>query len=202
MQQGQTTQRVNVGAVEVSVAVDHCVGCLACADICQSKALRLLPDVWAVTADTSRCTGCRRCMSACPFGAINVSGGTRTRHQVVMDNLCTALGSTCPAQWRVSAPGPAFWTALSQPTVVPDLAIVQAGGLAGPWQAPDHLTVPLVVEVVAPSTRDEDLGRKRELYWQRDVGTYWTVDQRTGRVTVQWSLRPAWFDRWAAFSFT
>jgi ferredoxin len=193
---------MRIGSLKVTIAADHCVGCLACADVCQPDALHLLPNAWAVAYDASRCIGCRRCEAACPFGAIHVSGGTRTRHQVVVDNLRTALASTCPAGWRVSTTGPAFWTALGQPTVVPDLAVVRDESAAEAWSPDDHTIVTLVVEVVAPSTRDMDLGHKRDLYWQRDVATYWTIDQRTGQVTVQWSLRPNWFDRWAAFSFT
>ena len=200
-QQPQPTEQMQVGSLEVTIAADHCVGCLACADVCQPDALHLLPNAWAVSYDASRCIGCRRCEAACPFGAIHVSGRTRTRHQVVVDNLRTALISTCPAGWRVSTTGPAFWTALGQPTVVPDLAVVRDESAAAAWLPGDHTMVALVVEVVAPSTRDMDLGRKRDLYWQRDVATYWTIDQRTGQVTVQWSLRPTWFDRWAAFSF-
>lgn len=198
---GQHPQRADVGALEVSIAADHCVGCLACADVCQPGALRRLPGAWAVEADVTRCTGCRRCVPACPFGVIGVTGGTRNRHQVVVDSLRSALGSSCPAGWRVSTGGPAFWTAMGQPTVVPDLAVVRDDSAGAPWPTVDRTTVALVVEVVSPTTRDLDLGRKRDLYWQRDVSTYWTVDQRTGRVTVHWSLRAAWFDRWAAFSF-
>lgn len=197
----EQTQRMQVGALRVSIATDHCVGCLACADVCQPDALQLLPDAWAVGVDLGRCTGCRRCENACPFGGIQVTGRARNRHQIVVDNLRNALAASCPAGWRVNTNGPAFWTALGQPTVVPDLAVVRDDGAAVPWPPHDRATVALVVEVVAPSTRDLDLGRKRDLYWQRDVSTYWTVDQRTGRVTVQWALRPAWFDRWAAFSF-
>jgi ferredoxin len=196
----QRTGQVRPGRLDVAVAADHCVGCLACADVCQPDALRLLPGAWAVDVDVARCTGCRRCETACPFGVITVSGATRTRHQVVVDSLASALQSTCPAGWRISTTGPAFWTALGQPTVVPDLAVVGDDTAAGPWPRQER-TVALVVEVVAPSTREMDLGRKRDLYWQREVASYWTVDQRTGQVTVQWSLRPAWFDRWAAFTF-
>jgi ferredoxin len=205
----EQTRRVQAGALRVSIAADHCVGCLACADVCRPDALALLPDVWAVGVDIGRCTGCRRCEKACPFGVLQVTGATRNRHQVVVDNLRDALASDCPAGWRVSTTGPAFWTALGRPTVVPDLAVVHddraaegaAAGAAVPGPPHDGTAVALVVEVVAPSTRDLGPGRRRDLYWQRDVPTYWTVDQRTGRVTVQWALRPAWFDRWAAFSF-
>jgi len=197
----EQTRRMRVGALQVTIAADHCVGCLACADVCQPDALQLLPDAWAVGVDLNRCTGCRRCETACPFGVIRVSGGTRNRHQVVVDNLRNALASSCPAGWRVSTNGPAFWTAIGQPTVVPDLAVVRDETAVTPWPSHDRTAVSLVVEVVAPSTREMDLGRKRDLYWQRDASTYWTVDQRTGRVTVQWALQPAWFDRWAAFTF-
>jgi len=198
---GRQAQPAEPGGPTVSIAADHCVGCLACADVCQPDALRQVPDAWAVTADVSRCTGCRRCVSACPFGVITVTGGTRNRHQIVVDNLQAALLSTCPTSWRVSTTGPSFWTALGQPTVVPDLAVVHDTGAEAAWPGQDRGRVALVIEVVAPSTREMDLGRKRDLYWQRDVAAYWTVDQRTGKVTVQWSLNPAWFDRWAAFTF-
>lgn len=76
---------------------------------------------------------------------------------------------------------------------VPDLAVLrplgaEVGWVRVPFRAP---AVDLVVEVVAPSSRAEDLGPKRDLYRRLGVGACWTVDQRTGQVMVHWSDRPA-----------
>lgn len=188
-------------APRVRVAEDHCVGCLACADACQPRALRLMPNAWAISADSNRCNGCRRCVQACPFGLITVSGFPRTRHQVVLDNLGSTLASNCPAGLRVYTvgPSPASWLAGS--ILIPDLAVVRDDPPADP-RSPQHpTTVALVAEVVSSRTRDDDLGYKRELYRAQGVPAYWTVDQCDGQVTVHWSTPPAWHDRWAGCTF-
>jgi ferredoxin len=189
-------RRVEFGPPEVRVAVDHCVGCLACVDVCQPDALRLMPGAWAVAVDSSRCNGCRRCVTACPFGVITVSGAPRTRHQLVLDNLRSVLTSQCPAGWRVYTAGTSIGATLGQSLLMPDLAVVRDELSAEPWPPHQPATVALVVEVVSPSTRGADLGRKRDVYREQGVPTYWTVDQRDAKVTVHWSTHPAWFDHW------
>jgi ferredoxin len=187
--------------IDVAIGVDRCVGCLECASVCRPEALRLMPGAWAVEVDVDRCTGCRRCVPACPFGAIAVTGQPRSRHQLVLDTLHSALSSTCPRGWTVTTTPPAFRSAVHAEPVTPDLAVVRSPRPGVEWLGREDALVSLAVEVVSPSTREADLGPKRDLYWQCGVTSYWIVDQRTGQVAVQWRRASDWFDRWAGFAF-
>lgn len=189
------------GRVDVDIAVDRCVGCLECATVCRPDALRLIPGAWAVEVDLYRCTACRRCVPVCPLSAIDVRGEPRNRHQQVLDSLLAALTSTCPRDWAVTASPPGLRSVVDARPAVPDLAVVRAPGPGVEWLGTGEPAVPLVIEVVSPTTREADLGPKRDLYWQCGITTYWTVDQRTGRVAVQWARARSWFDRWAGFAF-
>jgi ferredoxin len=190
-----------VTGISVNIEVDRCVGCLECAEVCRPDALHLIPGAWAVEVDLDRCTACRRCVSACPFGAIGVSGEPRNRHQLVVDALGAALASTCPSGWVVTTTPPTFRAAVESELAAPDLAVVRSTRLGLEWLGREEVLVPLVVEVVSASTRQVALGPKRHLYWQCGVTSYWTVDQQTGQVAVQWSRLSGWFDRWAGFAF-
>jgi ferredoxin len=189
------------GTPGLNVIGDHCVGCSACVEVCQPGALQLMSGVWAVAADPDLCNGCRRCVPACPFGLVTVSGMTRTRHQLVLDNLATALASSCPPGWRVYTGDPSAVSTLAATRVVPDLAVSCEEPQAGTWPGHTPGTVVLVVEIISPSTRSADLGHKREVYRAHGVPAYWTLDQRDGQVTVHWSGHPTWFDRWAGNTF-
>lgn len=197
--------------VSVDIEVDRCVGCLACANVCKSGVLRLLPGAWAVEADASTCTVCRRCVSACPFGAVTVIGQPRNRRRLIIDRVRSGLRSTCPREWTVAQGHPVFRAGPGCESVVPDLAVVRspgarvaASGLTGPglnWLTVDEAAVPLVVDVPTSSFTHEDLQSRRELFWRCGVTAYWTVDQRSGEVTVQWSVPNGWFVPWARFGF-
>ena len=187
--------------VDVRIGADRCVGCLACADVCKAGALHLIPGVWAVEADVARCTACRRCEAACPFHAVAVTGTPRNKHHLVLDTLQGALASTCPPDWTVSTRPPGFRSPTEPDGVVPDLAVVRTARRGPAWLGEGDGAVSLVVEVTSPTSRDADAGPRRDTYWQCGVPAYWTVDQRTGAVEVQWSTGPAWFDRWAGFAF-
>lgn len=186
----------------VEVAVDRCVGCLSCGAVCTAGALTRLPGAWAVQPHPEHCTGCRRCEQACPFGALHVQGAPRTRHRVILDELAAVLAASCPTGWGVTTAPPGFRAGPGLPSAVPDLAVVRAtppGPVA--WLASPEPQVGLVVEVVSRQSRRADLGPRRDAYWRCGVPTFWTVDRRTGSVAVEWSTRPGWFDRWAAFTF-
>lgn len=49
-----------------------CVGCRACVDVCEPKALSLVGKT--VVVDRSRCNGCGACDPVCPVGANTLSG--------------------------------------------------------------------------------------------------------------------------------
>lgn len=45
-----------------------CVGCMVCADICPSKAIKV--EAGLAKIDKNKCNGCKRCIEVCPEGAI------------------------------------------------------------------------------------------------------------------------------------
>jgi formate hydrogenlyase subunit 6/NADH:ubiquinone oxidoreductase subunit I len=51
-----------------------CIGCLACAAICPTRALVRNEDTGAIDIVRERCISCRMCVAACPFG--NMAAGT------------------------------------------------------------------------------------------------------------------------------
>lgn len=199
----QSGPHLTAGATDTRVSVDpaRCVGCLACATVCRSDVLRRRPDVWVVTADAERCTGCRRCVNACPLDAITVNGPTRNRRQLVVDALRSSLASTCPRGWTVVSGTPRFQAGPGAEVLIPDLAVLRTPGPGTEWLGPDDVRVPLVVDVLSSAARPETINARHQVYWRAGVPTCWTVDQRTGYVTVQWSARPDWYDRWAGYAF-
>jgi ferredoxin len=190
-----------IGPINVSVAVDRCTGCQQCIAACTGGAVELMPDAWAVELHTARCTGCRKCVPACPFRAITVTGPVRNRHRVVLDGVHEALTRSCPPGWRAATAEPVLRPGPDAPPVSPDVAVVRVPQRGVEWLPITGSPIGLVVEVVSPSSRARDLGSKRDLYWRCGVPAYWTVDQVTGRVAVQWSHRPAWFDPFATAVF-
>ena len=56
--------------VEVSVDTGKCIGCGSCADICFTKAIRIVDGKCTID---DRCRGCGRCVDVCPIDAIAVS---------------------------------------------------------------------------------------------------------------------------------
>jgi NAD-dependent dihydropyrimidine dehydrogenase PreA subunit len=189
------------GPIRVSVAVDRCTGCQQCVAACAGGAVELMPDAWAVQMHVERCTGCRKCICACPFRAITVSGPMRNRHRVVLDCVHEALARSCPPGWRAAAAEPVLHAEPAVAAVAPDVTLLRVPQRGVEWLPIPGPPIGLVVEVMSPSSRARDLGPKRELYWRSGVPTYWTVDQLTGRVAVQWSRRPAWFDPFASVVF-
>ena len=77
--------------------------------------------------------------------------------------------------------GTSIGPTLGQSLLMPDLAVVRDERSAEPWPPHQPAIVALVVEVVSPSTRGADLGRKRDVYREQGVPTYWTVDQRDAK---------------------
>lgn len=67
---------------------------------------------------------------------------------------------------------------------VPDLIWVPAGTVLDPGAHILPVVPPLVIEVLSPSTRHHDLGRKREGYLRSGVAEVWIVDGEADTVTV------------------
>jgi Uma2 family endonuclease len=103
------------------------------------------------------------------------------RHVFAVVRLREAIVPHCPPGHYVY---PEWgWRIADGIEVVPDLMVA-------PADAPgdDQLAVAplLVVEVVSPSTRDVDLGRKRELYGSGGASWYWLVDlERTELIVFE-----------------
>jgi ferredoxin len=183
---------------QVRLALDRCTGCQECVRACKLDAIGLVPDgSWTVQVNRTKCSGCRRCVQACPFRAITVDGPVRTRHQIALDHLHDALTPADVPGCQVAVGEPLPSTHLTDVCPTPDLAVLRALRDDTPWVPFRPPAVDLVVEVVAPSARAQDLGPKQEVYRHLGVGAYWTVDQRTGRVTVHWSDQASWFDQLA-----
>jgi ferredoxin len=181
------------GRLSVTLALDRCTGCQECVAACTADAVELLPDSWVIELNEVRCTGCRKCVAACPFRVIALAGPIRNRHRVVLDGVHEALRRWCPPGWRVAAAEPVLRPDADASPVAPDVTLLRVAQRGLEWLPPDGPPIALVVEVVSPSSRSRDLGARRELYWRCGAPTYWTVDQRSGQVTVQWSSGPAWF---------
>jgi Uma2 family endonuclease len=70
------------------------------------------------------------------------------------------------------SPADIVWSA--EDYVQPDLFVVPADEVTGDWRDCQRLL--LAVEVVSPSSARADRVKKRLLYQQRGVATYWVVD--------------------------
>jgi len=62
----------------------------------------------------------------------------------------------------------------------PDIAVVDADDDSIYTQQTPHL----VVEVLSPSTRGEDLVRKSHEYAEAGIGQYWVIDREARRITI------------------
>jgi Uma2 family endonuclease len=94
-----------------------------------------------------------------------------SRRHVRMGRFLTiALQEACPPGYEVLPE--AGWRIAPRTVLEPDLMVARIDAPSS-----DILTVPplLVVEIVSPSSRDMDWGRKRELYLAAGVH-YWIVD--------------------------
>jgi len=190
------------GPVPIDVDAARCAGCLACAAVCRFDALRRMPGVWAVAPDPDLCTFCGRCVGACPLHAIAVNGTPRTRRQMILHRLEASLRSTCPRGWSVISGGPGFPPTPDAEALAPDLAVVRTRQPGLEWLDAGEPPVPLVIDLVGSGVHPELLQSRREAYRTAGVPTYWTVDQRAGRIHVQWSARSHWFDSWAGIDLT
>ncbi|PWJ48153.1 Putative restriction endonuclease [Quadrisphaera granulorum] len=101
------------------------------------------------------------------------------RHVTVQSRLTRCLQDACPdgddvlSEWG--------WQAAPQMVFEPDVMVFHADA-----PGPDLLREAplLVVEVLSPSTRSEDVGRKRELYGLAGAAWYWLVDPQSDTLTV------------------
>ena len=113
-------------------------------------------------------------------GAIVMNPPPGFRHELVAARLLIALGSAAPPDLVVLGSHLGFfYDGLS--FVMADLTI---GHRADFSEDGLHVAPLLVVEVLGPSSRWTDLRRKREIYEQVGVASYWVVDPKAETLSV------------------
>ncbi|MDT0202191.1 Uma2 family endonuclease [Nocardioides sp. AE5] len=121
-------------------------------------------------------------------GALVMTPAPAPRHQFVSGNLFRVLDRACPDALAVLyAPVDVI---LAAGTVVePDLLVAPRAAFSA-----TNLPVPplLAVEVLSPSTRRLDLGRKRDAYEQARVAAYWVIDPDNGEF-IAWQFEDGCF---------
>jgi Uma2 family endonuclease len=113
-------------------------------------------------------------------GALIVNPPANTRHAAIQVQV---------AMWLDTARATFGGTVLTEPGVgladtngvVPDVVLSKVPGDDTIWLHPADVRV--VVEILSPSTRNRDLGRKRELYHEAGI-TYVIVDPAERSITV------------------
>jgi Uma2 family endonuclease len=120
-------------------------------------------------------------------GTLIVSPRPRILHQEVAFELAVQLRGACPADLRV-IPEPAVM--LSRVTEFdPDIVVIRGEHLLEAKVTEPPL---LIVEVRSPSTALIDLNRKKTVYQQFGVASYWIVDPDPGRPELTaFELTPA-----------
>ncbi|HET6951354.1 MAG TPA: Uma2 family endonuclease [Acidimicrobiales bacterium] len=113
-------------------------------------------------------------------GELFVSPSPSPAHQDVVGNLHVLLRAACPPDLKVLL-GPLDWLVDEHNVYVPDLMVVRRGDTT-----PRLLPRPplLAIEVLSPSTRHVDLGRKRTAYARAGLDDYWIVDPLTPSVQL------------------
>lgn len=116
-------------------------------------------------------------------GVLVMSPAPNVRHQDIVGRLYSLLFAQAPRACKVMiAPTD---TTLGPTTVIePDLLV----GRRADFTEAGLPTAPLLaVEVLSPSTRLVDLGRKKELLAEAGCPSYWTIDPDGPELTV-WEL--------------
>jgi Uma2 family endonuclease len=128
-------------------------------------------------------------------GVLLVTPAPGYAHQLAVVRLLRRLDDAAPADCRVLvAP---FDVVLDESSVViPDLIVARRSD----FTAKNLPAAPLLaVEVLSPSTRRIDQGRKLDKYRRAGIGAYWVVDPLAPSL-VAWELRDGEYVRAAAVS--
>ena len=124
-------------------------------------------------------------------GSLHVSPPPAARHGLLATRLYDALRPRVPQDLLLLVGGVGVSARLpghETQYLIPDLLVVRAG--AAPLSDPDAVyfppeDVPLVVEVVSPSSVTHDLVTKRELYALLGIAHYWIAREERAGVTVR-----------------
>jgi Uma2 family endonuclease len=113
-------------------------------------------------------------------GELFVSASPSRDHQRVVGNLYLLLRAACPPDLEVFL-APFDWVVDQLNVYVPDLMVVGR-------QDSTHRNLPcppvLAVEVLSPTTRARDVGRKYAAYERAGLAHYWIVDPVAPEVRV------------------
>ncbi|MEP7346085.1 MAG: Uma2 family endonuclease [Gemmatimonadaceae bacterium] len=111
------------------------------------------------------------------YGELLVSPAPSLRHQLIVTRLAVLLSGYCTREKvgrALVSPADLTWgrdDVLAQPDV---FVIGDQDASVQQWRDVRH--VPLIAEVISPSTGHHDRFRKRALYRDRRVDVYWIVD--------------------------
>lgn len=104
-------------------------------------------------------------------GVLIVSPAPSNLHQLAVSRLVVFLSAVCPPGLLVLA-GPGVNIGRFQHRV-PDVAVVRADSMDTVFQEQPPL---LAVEVASPRTRLYDRNRKKDVYQQFGIPSYWIID--------------------------
>jgi Uma2 family endonuclease len=113
-------------------------------------------------------------------GELLVTPAPNTAHQRAVGNLYVLLRAACPADLEVFL-APFDWLVDQHNVFEPDLLVARRADLTE--RNLPHPPV-LAVEVLSPTTRRRDLGRKRDAYERSALAHYWVVDPLVPSVQV------------------
>jgi Uma2 family endonuclease len=113
------------------------------------------------------------------------------RHALVVDKLMQRLVRAVTEEFWVRVQNPVALDSGSEPQ--PDIVLTRASWRGYPESHPGPEAIILLVEV-ADSSRDIDLGAKRELYARAGIREFWIVDLTTDIVLVCRNPRDGAYD--------
>ncbi|MBA2770010.1 MAG: Uma2 family endonuclease [Sporichthyaceae bacterium] len=111
-------------------------------------------------------------------GELVVSPTASRRHQRTVFEVAKVLDAACPAGLRVSG-GPVNLDLGDRRHLEPDLVVERVVDIDQAGSVPV-----LIVEVLSPSNRRHDTHRKRAVYEELGVASYWLVDPLVPSVAV------------------
>jgi Uma2 family endonuclease len=113
-------------------------------------------------------------------GELFVSASPNRAHQRVVGNLHLLLRAACPPELEVFV-APFDWVVDQRNVYVPDLMVARRED-----STDRNLPCPpvLAVEVLSPTTRTRDVGRKYTAYERAGLAHYWIVDPFAPEVRV------------------
>lgn len=124
-------------------------------------------------------------------GVLIVSPSPRPSHQDAITALILQVGPHVPAEWKLAPDLDVIIDPAFPPTVRrPDLSIRRSG--EGREVTVDQVL--LVVEILSPGTRRQDLVTKRSEYADAGIPHYWIVDLDAGPTLETLTLRDGTYE--------